>query len=1360
MGKKFGFLGAENQDICKLIRPKEKIMPMQEAAESNEDVILGDEADAEESKEADESGEERKEEDDKDGLSHEVVTEDEEATEEGEEGRKAVGSKIPQKVSKDERQAHELTHTPYRAWCKHCVRGRGKNRAHKKSTIDKGEIDVPRVSIDYFYMSSEDEKASKNPLIVMVDEGTGEKYARAVGRKGLGDEGEMDWLLKDLSTELKVWGHPGGDGSSLILKCDTENSIIVVRDGLAKYHGGRIVPESPAKNESQSNGVVEEAGKTVREFTRVLKDQLESEANVKVKAGDVITLWMVRWAAMMVSRFLVGIDGRTAHERRRGRKCNIPVVRFGELVWYKRMRESKERKDKFESEWFEGIWLGHSRASNEILIGTADGIVRTYTVQRKVEGEQWSATDIENMKGTPHQPDPTKPGDRIPIIVKFDEPNEEEAVRSEAPRKDAGRRMAISAAILRKYGYSDGCEGCRFYRAGIQDPNARKPHSEVCRTRIRDEMAKDEKDKEKVEHETDRINRMIAEKLQKDEEAKEKAKEDEERTGIKVDEPLIEERPKKKSRKDGKETILVRGRERIVRARYAEEETADTGGSRSSGSGGAQGDVLEPEESAKRRRKGGIGDELFEGDNFDEDGDCILYLTDGFNFEKTSDRKRVLKMLEDVSPALVVGSPVCWSGKAGKPSKRHERFVLEVYKSQAEKGKWFIHENVSLMNQFFNKEIERTMGPNQVYVGKAKNKDFNIKSLKEDKSKRRFCFATNSKVLESKLTREMNKDEAKDETKTISFHKERYSKELCFEIQQGVKEEVKLKGQGLKKLMTVPKLTAVQQADVRGQATDLHLAEVAYDDVSGQVLCPKEVRRARLTEIEFVKKKNVYVKIPRRLAILNGWKIVKTRWIDVNKGDEKNPLYRSRFVAKEFNDCEAAGMFAATPPLEALKILISDASTIRRGEDYSEKVLMINDVARAFFEAPVRRDICIELPAEDYTEEDGEQDMVGHLVQSLYGTRDAAANFQHEVKKIMTAIGFEQGKYNVSTYFHKKKNLKTLVHGDDFVTTGKRVDVAWLREKLAGRFEIKTTVVGMGTGEAREARLLNRILSIDANGWRYEADPRHAELIIRGLNLTDAKGVKSPGEDVKPWSEDEDAEALGTREATDYRALAARGNYLSPDRPDIQYAVKECCRGMASPTRGDLKKLRRLGRYLVERPRMVLEFPYQESGDTLYGYSDSDWAGCKRTAKSTSGGCMLLGKHCIKSWSSTQKSITLSSAEAELVAAVKMSAELIGVEQLMAEWGWKVHSEVLVDSSAALGVVNRKGNGKLRHVRVGMLWIQEKQENEELTYKKVPGTENPADLMTKNLAQSIIDSHLVRINAIILSGRAELAPEL
>ena len=86
----------------------------------------------------------------------------------------------------------------------------------------------------------------------------------------------------------------------------------------------------------------------------------------------------------------------------------------------------------------------------------------------------------------------------------------------------------------------------------------------------------------------------------------------------------------------------------------------------------------------------------------------------------------------------------------------------------------------------------------------------------------------------------------------------------------------------------------------------------------------------------------------------------------------------------------------------------------------------------------------------------------------------------------------------------------------------------------------------------------------------------------------------------------------------------------------------------------------------------------------------------------------MRGNHCIKSWSSTQKSISLSSGEAELVAAVKTSAELIGLIQLSADWDMEMSGRVLVDSSAALGIVRRKGNGRLRHVKVGTLWIQEK----------------------------------------------------
>ena len=129
----------------------------------------------------------------------------------------------------------------------------------------------------------------------------------------------------------------------------------------------------------------------------------------------------------------------------------------------------------------------------------------------------------------------------------------------------------------------------------------------------------------------------------------------------------------------------------------------------------------------------------------------------------------------------------------------------------------------------------------------------------------------------------------------------------------------------------------------------------------------------------------------------------------------------------------------------------------------------------------------------------------------------------------------------------------------------------------------------------------------------------------------------------------------------------------------------------------------------------------------------------------------------MKTWSATQKSVTLNSGEAELVAAVKMSCELIGICQMAHDWGWEMKARVWVDSAAALGVINRKGNGKLRHVRVGMLWIQEMVEEGELKVDKVKGEENPADLMTKYLTKGVSDAHLVRLRQEVVQGRAEMS---
>ena len=173
-----------------------------------------------------------------------------------------------------------------------------------------------------------------------------------------------------------------------------------------------------------------------------------------------------------------------------------------------------------------------------------------------------------------------------------------------------------------------------------------------------------------------------------------------------------------------------------------------------------------------------------------------------------------------------------------------------------------------------------------------------------------------------------------------------------------------------------------------------------------------------------------------------------------------------------------------------------------------------------------------------------------------------------------------------------------------------------------------------------------------------------------------------------------------------------------------------------------------------------MKYEWQLEGHRMLGHTDSDFAGCRTTAKSTSGGVISMGSHYLKSWSSTQKTIALSSGEAELTAVIKCSCECIGMVQLAEDWGLTIEADVLVDSTAALGVVNRKGAGRLRHVRVGKLWIQQVQEDGDLRYRKVKGTQNPADMITKYLASSEVNKYLEILGIDTRTGRADSSLEI
>ena len=529
-----------------------------------------------------------------------------------------------------------------------------------------------------------------------------------------------------------------------------------------------------------------------------------------------------------------------------------------------------------------------------------------------------------------------------------------------------------------------------------------------------------------------------------------------------------------------------------------------------------------------------------------------------------------------------------------------------------------------------------------------------------------------------------------------------------------------------------------------------------YDDVSGRALNKKLAIEGRKVEMSFFKRMGVYEKVPRWHASRDGCPVISTRWLDVNKGDKASPDYRARLVGRELKMDSRLDLFAATPPLESLRAMCSLCAS---NQDRKYRMMTI-DVKRAYFYAKSRRPIYIEIPIEDF--EAGDQHNVARLRLSLYGTRDAAQNWAREYTQFLQKNGFEIGKASPCNFAHASRDLALTVHGDDFTAVGPEEELRWFKSIMEKQYEVKTKLLGPEEGMEREVRVLNRTISWEADGIRYEPDQRHAEIIVQEMGLEGGNSVVTPiladEPDVK--EQREKSAELSPQEASRYRAIVARLNYLALDRPDLQYAAKSACRHMAAPREHDWKTVKRVARYLIGCPRAVQNFVWQRMPTAVTTYVDSDWAGDRTTRKSTSGGAMCLGKHLVKSWSTSQKTIALSSGEAELYALVKGAAQSKGLMSLMLDFGRELTATVCSDASAAVSMVHRSGLGKVRHIEVQYLWVQSEVAEGRLAVRKVGTNYNPADLLTKPLSSETMQRHLTALGCKVDATRSKRAPTL
>ena len=780
-----------------------------------------------------------------------------------------------------------------------------------------------------------------------------------------------------------------------------------------------------------------------------------------------------------------------------------------------------------------------------------------------------------------------------------------------------------------------------------------------------------------------------------------------------------------------------------------------------------------------------------------------------WDFDLPEVRQRARDLLRKTRPEILICSPMCTYfssimrlAKLGMNADdyqtkldravRHVEFTFELIKLQMNAGRYFLFEHPAYATSWQLECVQEIMARPDVQRVLAHQCRFGLRGVdKIGKAlvKKPTYFLTNCPAIARRLDKQCAGGHRHAGTVGVGPMLAGcavYPPMLCNAIAQGLEQQLRQDGRE----------AAALEAEISRVDCDLPLLAAddpdddpdvdyeAFDDAKGGSLDVKLVRAARAEEMEFVKERQIYEYASVKECLRRtGRPPVGTKWVDTNKGDDEHPQYRSRLVATEVRKPWSDKWFAATPPLEALRLLVALAARGSSKAKRARRILLL-DVSRAHWYPDATREVYIRVPPED--PRSGEPDVCGRLKRSMYGTLDAAQRWADHYTKILVDNGFMKGTASPCHFYHPVRDIALLVHGDDFVAEADDKDLEWTDELLKKHYKCKSSMIGPGCEQ--EGRILGRIIRYEEWGIQYEPDPVHAETVIRELGLEDARPVVTPMADQarhddsgnlnerrravrsqkdlplnippEPCIPEPESALLDGERLKRYQSVAARVNYLALDRPDIQYAAKELMRKMAAPTENDEVKLKRVGRYLRGRPRLVLRVPWAPSPARLVIFVDSDFAGCASTRKSTSGGAIMWGGVCIKSWAKTQPTIALSSGEAELAAVVRGAAEGLGMISVLQDFGFSVGLHMRSDATAAIGIVGREGLGKVRHLATSDLWIQQRVRRQQLTVEKWPGPKNPADMGTKGLSRDAIDQHVATLGFADASGRAAAAPEM
>ncbi|TYK18362.1 Retrovirus-related Pol polyprotein from transposon TNT 1-94 [Cucumis melo var. makuwa] len=479
-------------------------------------------------------------------------------------------------------------------------------------------------------------------------------------------------------------------------------------------------------------------------------------------------------------------------------------------------------------------------------------------------------------------------------------------------------------------------------------------------------------------------------------------------------------------------------------------------------------------------------------------------------------------------------------------------------------------------------------------------------------------------------------------------------------------------------------------------------------------------------EIKAIKKNDTW-----ELSTLpNGKKAVGVKWVFKIKRNEKGEVerYKARLVAKGYSQRKGIDydeVFAPVARLETIRLLIALAA------QNNWKIFQM-DVKSAFLNGYLEEEVYLEQPP-GYSVK-GQEDKVLKLKKALYGLKQAPRMWNSRINKYFLDNGYLRCPYEHSLYIKVNGHGDILVvclYVDDLIFTGNCASMFEdLKKAMTQEFEM--TDIG----------LMSYYLGIEVKQSEegiFISQERYTREILEKFNMMNSKPVATPIETGTKLSKHEEGDDV---DPSYFKSLVGSLRYLTCTRPDILFSVGLVSRFMESPTTTHLKVAKRILRYL----RGTLDYGlfYSSSKEfKLEGYCDSDWAGDTNDRKSTSGYVFFIGNTAFTWSSKKQPIVTLSTCEAEYVAAASCVCHAVWLRNLLKTVGILQEDPTVIhiDNKSTIALAkNPVFHDRSKHIDTRFHFIRDCISRKEVQVEYVKTEDQIADIFTKPLKVNVFNN--------------------